>query len=145
MSKKPIPKGEVVDGDMTAALDTRFLNSIVLLGALEKRGSDSMEVTIDRVERHDVLKYENGQKAENAYLLYFKGSDKPLKLGATNINRICLMHGTIGAGWNGKKIHLCLEKQYRPDIKAVGNCVRVRVTVTEKMKADRADFVGGNQ
>ena len=50
-----------MDGDMTNALDSRFLNSIVLRGALAKAEKDHLIVTVDRVEFHKILKYENGQ------------------------------------------------------------------------------------
>ncbi len=123
---KPIPKGSPCDGDMTAALDSRFLNSIVLQGALEKRGSETLPVTIDRVEFHESLKYENGQVDKNAYLLYFKGSEKPLKLAKTNTKRLIQMLGTIGAGWHSKQIELGIEMDRRPDLKGIGPCVRVR-------------------
>ena len=122
---KPIPKGTPVEGDMTAALDSRFLNSIVLQGAMEKRGKDHIVVEIDRVEHLAELKYENGQKDEDVYLLYFKGSDKPLKLNATNIKAIINQHGTMGKNWHGKRIALGTVIAYRPDIKAKGPCVRV--------------------
>lgn len=124
---KPLPKGKPIDGDMTAALDPRFLNALVLQAALEKTGKDKLEVTMDRVEFHETLKYENGQTDQNAYLLYFKGSDKPLKLNNTNIKRIIPQHGTMGKGWHGKKILLGLETEYRPDIRSKGPCVRVQV------------------
>ena len=124
MSNK-IPKGEEITGDMTAALDSRFVNSIVIQGALEKSGKPFIIVEIDRIEFHKLLKYENGQTDADAYLLYFKGSDKPLKLAKTNIKRIINMYGSLGNGWNGKKIALGLEIQFRPDLKAKGNCVRV--------------------
>jgi len=141
---KPIPQGKPVDGDVTAALDSRFLNSIVLQGALDKRGSTVLDVVIDRIEHHDVLKYENGQKAEDAYLLYFKGSDKPLKLAKTNIKRLILMLGTIGAGWHNQKVQLCIENSFRPDLKAAGPCVRVKVGQNpEQAKARRAEMLGG--
>jgi len=144
MSNKPIPEGKLVDGDVTAALDTRFLNSMVLQGALDKRGTETLDVVIDRIEHHDVLKYENGQKGEDIYLLYFKGSDKPLKLAKINTKRLILMLGTIGAGWVGQKIQLCIESQFRPDLKAVGPCVRVKVIQTpEQAKARRAAMLGG--
>lgn len=111
---------------MTAALDSRFLNSIVLQGALEKSGKPELPVTIDRVEFHDLLKYENGSTDKDAYLLYFKGSDKPLKLAATNIKRIIEQHGTIGKGWHGKKVKLGLEMDRRPDLGGKkGPCVRI--------------------
>ena len=111
---------------MTAALDSRFLNAIVLQGAMEKKGSKSLPVVIDRVEHHELLKYENGSKDKDAYLIYFKGSDKPLKLNTTNIKRIIGLHGTMGAGWHGKAIHLGLEIDRRPDMGGKkGPCVRV--------------------
>jgi len=123
---KPIPKGSEVEGDMTASLDPRFLNSLVLQAALEKSKKDSLEVTIDRIEHHDILKYENGQTDDDAYLLYFKGSDKPLKLNVTNSKAIMAIHGTMGAEWKGKTILLHLQTAYRPDLKAKGPCVRVK-------------------
>lgn len=122
---KPLPKGQPVEGDMSAALDSRFLNYIVLQGALEKKGAKFLPVTIDRVEYHETLKYENGQVDKDAYLLYFKGSDKPLKLNKTNTKAIIAQHGTIGKGWHGKKIALGLKTEYRPDLQAKGPCVRV--------------------
>jgi hypothetical protein len=121
----PIPKGQPVEGDMTKAVDSRFLNSLVLQGGLDAKGVKHLPVTIDRIEHHDVLEYENGKKDADAYLLFFKGSNKPLKLCKTNIKRIIHQHGTIGKGWHGKKIALGLETEYRPDIRAKGPCVRV--------------------
>ena len=124
---KPIPQGKPVEGDMTAALDSRFLNSIVLQGALAKRDSDVLTVEIARIEHHDLLKYENGQTAKDAYLLYFKGSDKPLKLCKTNIKRLIGLLGTIGKGWHGKSVSLCIEQDRRPDLGGIqGPCVRIK-------------------
>ena len=111
---------------MTAALDPRFLNALVLQAALEKSGNDTLEVTIDRVEHHEVLKYENGQTDADAYLIYFKGSDKPLKLNVTNTKMIITQHGIMGKSWHGKKIRLGLDTAYRPDLNAKGPCVRVK-------------------
>ena len=136
----PIPKGTPVDGDMTAALDPRFLNALVLQGALEKTGKPELEVTMDRVEFHESLKYENGQTDADVYLLYFKGTDKPLKLNATNIKAIISHHGTIGKGWNGKKIALHIGTARRPDLGgAMGPCVRIR----PKIGAPVDPFKGG--
>ena len=124
---KPIPQGRPVEGDMTQALDSRFLNATVLQGALEAKGTDSLEVTIDRVEFHEVLTYENGSKDKDCYLLYFKGSDKPLKLAKTNIKRIIAQVGAMGNKWHGHKISLCLENDRRPDLGGKqGPCVRVK-------------------
>jgi hypothetical protein len=126
MTSKPIPEGQPVEGDMTAALDSRFLNSLVLQGAMEKSGKDFVPVVVDRVEFHETLVYENKQKDQDVYLLYFKGSDKPLKLNATNTKAIIMQHGTIGKGWHGKKLALGIDMAYRPDIQAKGPCVRVK-------------------
>lgn len=125
MSSKPIPKGQLVEGDVIATLDMRFLNALVLQGALENTAKEYLPVTIDRVERHDELKYENGVKDHNAVLLYFKGSKRPLKLNTTNLRAIASQHGTIGKKWHGKKIALGLKQEYRPDLRAKGPCVRV--------------------
>lgn len=123
---KPIPKGKQIDGDMTQALDGRFLNALILGGALAKTGKDRLPVTIDRVEYHDVLKYENGSRDKDAYLLYFQKSDKPLKLAKKNTKRLIAMFGPLGSGWHGKKISLVLEKDRRPDLGGqMGDCVRV--------------------
>lgn len=121
----PIPKGDPVEGDMTAALDSRFLNSIVLQGALAKADKPHIIVEIDRIEHHATLKYENGKTDKDAYLLYFKKSDKPLKLAKTNIKRIINIHGTLGNGWHGKKIAIGIEQDRRPDLGGKGPCVRV--------------------
>ena len=112
---------------MTMALDSRFLNAITLQGALEHKEAKSVDLTVDRIEHHELLKYENGQTAKDAYLLFFKGSDKPLKLCKTNIKRLIGLLGTIGKGWHGKKISLHLENDKRPDLGGkLGPCVRVR-------------------
>lgn len=122
---KPIPKGEQVDGDMTAALDSRFLNSLVLQAALVKTGKQFVPVTIDRVEFHQTLKYENGTVDKDAYLLYFKGSEIPLKLAKINIKRLISQLGPMGGSWHGKKIALGIEMDRRPDLGTKGPCVRV--------------------
>lgn len=135
MKNKPIPKGEVIEGDISKSLDSRFLNSIVLQGAMEERGVDALEVEIDRVEYHAALKYQNGTIDKDAYLLYFKGSARPLKLAKTNLKRLITMHGVIGKAWNGKKIKLHIEQDRRPDLGGIrGDCVRV---VWEQPKPDR--------
>ena len=123
---KPIPKGQEFTGDIRETLDSRFLNAMVLETALERISKDSLAVTIDRIEFHKVLKYENGQTNENAYLLYFVGSDKPLKLNVSHKKTIMAIHGAMGADWHGKKISLCIENAYRPDLNAKGPCVRVK-------------------
>ena len=135
---KPIPQGKQIEGDMTTALDSRFLNYIVLQGALDKTEKSYLPVTIDRVEFHETLKYENGQTDKDAYLLYFAKSDKPLKLNKTNIKRIIGLHGTIGKSWHGKEIALGLEMDRRPDIGGKGPCVRVLNIDPETGKAPNA-------
>lgn len=135
---KPIPPGELVSGDVTASLDMRFLNALVLQGALEKAGKDHITVTIDRIEHLDVLEYDNGVKDSNANLLYFVKSERPLKLNATNTKAIVRLHGTIGANWHGKKICLGLKSEYRPDLRGQGPCVRVLNIAPETGKAPLA-------
>jgi len=122
----PIPKGEPVEGDMSAALDSRFLNSTVLRGALDTTGKPYIRAAIDRVEYHKELKYENGSTDHNCYLLHFAKSEKPLKLAKTNIKRLIGLLGSIGKGWHGRKIALGLENDRRPDLGGKqGPCVRV--------------------
>ena len=123
---KPIPEGKPCEGDMTSALDSRFVNAIVIQGAMEKKGADKVLLEIDKVDFHETLKYENGTVDKDVYLLHFKGSDKPLKLAKTNIRRIINLHGTMGKDWHGKKIYLGLEQDRRPDLGGKkGACVRV--------------------
>ena len=124
---------------MTVSLDSRFLNSIVLRGALDKSDKDHLIVTIDRIEHHKLLVYENGQKDPDDYLLYFVGSDKPLKLIPTNIKRIINIHGTIGKGWQKKKIALHIEQGRRPDLGGqMGPCVRVKNIDPDTGKAPKS-------
>ena len=124
---KPIPKGEVVTGNVVKHLDSRFLNSLMLSGILSERKEDFLEVTIDRVEFLPELKYENGQIDKDALLLYFRGSDKPLKLCKTNTKQIARQLGPIGEQWHGKKIALVIDQCRRPDLGGKnGDCIRVR-------------------
>lgn len=141
----PIPKGEVCVGDMTEALDSRFLNAVVLQGSLEKRKKQTLPVTIDRVEHLEKIKYENGKTDVDVYLLYFAKSDKPLKLSKTNIKRLIMQLGTIGANWQGKKIELGLEQDRRPDLGGkLGPCVRV-LEKAMNPPSDFNPFQGGGQ
>lgn len=125
MSSKPIPKGQLVEGDVIATLDMRFINALVLQGALENTGKEFLTVTIDRIERHEKFQYENGVTDHNVVFLYFKGGKRPLKLNTTNIQAIASQHGSIGKNWHGKRIALGLKQEYRPDLRAKGPCVRV--------------------
>jgi len=127
MKNKPIPQGKLIEGDITPALDSRFLNATVLSGSLAKRGASELTVTIDRVEYHESLKYQNGQIDKEVYLLFFAGSDKPLKLAKTNIKRLIVTHGPIVEKWHGQKITLVIEQDKRPDLGgAKGDCVRIK-------------------
>ena len=105
MSLKPIPAGEVVDGNICKHMDKRFLSAVDLIGLGE------VELVIDRVEHHDKLEYENHKKAENVNLLYFKGTDKPLTLNVTNTKAIIYITGTGKVSeWGGKKIKLAAKE-----------------------------------
>jgi len=123
----PIPKGTPVTGNVAKHLDSRFLNSLLLGGILAENGSQTLEVTIDRVEHLDSITYETGTTESNVLLLYFAKSERPLKLCKTNILRIASHHGPVGDGWKGKKIELCIEQCRRPDLGGkFGDCVRVK-------------------
>lgn len=105
MSKKPVPKGDIVEGNICKHLDRRFLSS------LDLAGSEDISVKIDRVERHEKLTFANGNSSENALLLYFVGSDKPLLLNVTNIKAIIgLLCSNKVSDWHGKKIKLGVRK-----------------------------------
>ena len=121
MAEKYIAGGTDVIGSIRKDIDARFLNALDLIDF-----PDGLEVTIDKVQHHDVLKYQNGKSNDNVQLMYFKGTDKALKLNVTNRDRITIMLGTGNAEkWHGKKIKLHNETAYRPDIKGRGPCVRV--------------------
>ena len=105
MSSKPIPEGKIIHGAITKHLDRRFLSSIDLAG------QGVIEMTIDHVSKHDVLKYENGQSDKNAILLHFKEVQRPLKLNATNIKAIIISTETNKVDdWAGCKIRLQAEE-----------------------------------
>ena len=131
----PIPKGEIVKGNVLKHADDNYINALTLISIIEETGKQEIHLEIDRLEFHPKLIYSNGQTSINANLLYFKAlkgwkfTEKPLELNKTNMDRICSMFGTIGANWEGKKIKLCIEEAYRPDIRMKGPCVRVKVDV----------------
>lgn len=125
--KNEIPKGNEVTGNMANHLDSRFLNSTVLAGALAESGKSSLPVTIDRMEHHELLKYENGQTAKDVILMYFKGSSKPLKLCSTNLKRLISLFGPMGDQWKGQQVNLQIEQTRRPDLGGKqGPCVRIQ-------------------
>ena len=102
---KPLPAGEVITGSITKHMDRRFISSVDLVGL------GDVELTIDRVEKHATLTYLNGNTDENAILIFFKGTEKPLKLCTTNIKDIILTLGTSKVDdWHGRKIKLCVKK-----------------------------------
>ena len=104
MTMKPLPKGEVITDAVTKHIDRRFFNSLDLAGA------GTVELTIDRVEKHKELVYLNGNKDQNALLIYFKEFDRPLKLCKTNITLIIQALGSAkAADWTGKKIKLAVQ------------------------------------
>ena len=61
-----IPKGKEITDAITKHMDRRFLSSLDLMG------QGKVELTIDRVEKHDSLRYRNGNTDSNAILIYFK-------------------------------------------------------------------------
>ncbi|HAF38582.1 MAG TPA: hypothetical protein DCG72_06310 [Gammaproteobacteria bacterium] len=122
----PIPVGTPITGNVSKHLDSRFLNSLLLAGILQEKNINSLAVKIDRVEHLDTLKYETGQTDKDVVLLYFNGSDKPLKLCKTNLRRLIAQLGPMGSDWNGKEINLCIEQCRRPDLGGkLGDCIRI--------------------
>jgi len=109
MSQKPIPKGEIVTDSIARKMDRRYLSSLDLVG------SGQVELTIDRVEFHEELTFNNGQKKEKVYLMYFKGTDKPLDLNVTNISSIAYIHNSNKpSDWAGKKVKLEVKRVQKP-------------------------------
>lgn len=102
MSKsKEIEKGKVIEGNIVKEMDRRFLSS------LDLAGHGDVELTIDRVEKVEKLQYLNGQSQDNAILLYFKETKRPLTLNATNIKRLIQITETnVAKEWTGIKIKL---------------------------------------
>ena len=99
-----IPKGTEITDSIAKHMDRRFLSSMDLMGL------GDVELTIDRVEMISELKYLNGNKDSNVLLMYFKGTDKPLKLCKTNVKSIILTLKTANVSeWKGKKIKLCVK------------------------------------
>lgn len=100
----PIPKGTPVEGNILKEMDRRFLSSLDLLG----RGV--VTLTIDRVEKVAKLVFGNGNKEENALLLYFKETPKPLLIKTTNVKAIVSLLGTnIVSKWCGEKVRLTVQ------------------------------------
>lgn len=120
MALKAIPAGEVITDSITKHIDKRFLSSVDIIGL------GVVELVIDRVEKHKVLQYQNGNKDENAILIYFKGSEKPLKLCKTNITLIIQALKTAKVSdWTGKKIKLEVQNvkafgAIKPAVRVVG-------------------------
>ena len=102
---KAIPKGKEITGAITKHMDRRFLSSLDLLGKGE------VVLTIDRVEFHEKLEFENGRSEDNVRLLYFQETPKPLAINVTNTNAVARLTGTVIAKeWHGEKIVLNVQK-----------------------------------
>jgi hypothetical protein len=118
----PIPKGQELTGAITKHMDRRFLSSIDLAG------QGVVELEIDRIEKLDELKYDNGQRETNAILCYFKSpKDRPLVLKATHIKAITRRLKTNNVqDWVGAKIpfHAIEERAFGE----MQLCVRVAKT-----------------
>lgn len=130
---KPIPKGEVIKGNVLKNLDENYINAVTLLSVMEETGKKEITLVIDRLEFHDKLTYSNGQTSDKANLLYFQPIDgwefskRPLELNKTNMKRIVSMYGVIGENWTGKKIQLHTEMARNPQLGAKAPAVRVKV------------------
>ena len=122
MTMKPIPKGEVVTDSIAKHLDRRYLSSLDLVG------SGVVELTVDRVEYHKELTFNNGQKKANVHLLYFNETEKPLDLNVTNISTISyLFKSNKPSDWSGKKVKLEVKRVQKPGGKSGEKTNGVRV------------------
>ena len=130
---KPIPKGEVITGNVLKDVDDNYINAETILSIMEETGKKEIALVIDRIEFHESLKHKNGSTSNKAHLLYFqhiKGwtfSERPLQLNKTNLRRIVSMFGAMGANWTGKKIQLHTEMARNPQLGAKAPAVRVKV------------------
>ena len=106
MSKlEPLPEGVKIDDSILKHIDRRFVSSLDLIG------KGDVTVKIDRVEKHDKIKYQNGQTAKNPILLYFTHTPKPLVLNVTNIKTLTIALGTSNCKeWKGRKVKVFAEK-----------------------------------
>lgn len=130
---KPIPKGEVIKGNVLKNVDNNYINAVTLLSIMEETGKKEITLVMDRVEYHSSLTYSNGQTKAKVNLLYFQPiegwefSKRPLDLNTTNLNAIVLMFGAIGSNWEGKKIKLITEMARNPKLGVKAPAVRVKV------------------
>ena len=105
---KPIETGVPIDAAITKYMDRRFLSSIDLAG------QGVVEMTIDRVEYHKLIRYENGNTEKKAKLLYFRETPKPLSLKTCHINAlVAQFKSNKVSDWRGKKVKLhAIEGQF---------------------------------
>ncbi len=109
MTMKPIPKGEVVTDSIAKTMDRRYLSSLDLIGV------GQVELTIDRVEYHKEITFNNEKKKKNVHLMYFKETEKPLDLNVTNITAVTyLLKSNKPSDWAGKKIKLEVKRVQKP-------------------------------
>ena len=102
---KDIPKGVEITDAITKHMDRRFLSS------LDLAGQGQVALTIERVEKHAKLDYLNGNSEENAIVLYFAETPRPLTLCKTNIAAIIDAVGSNKvADWHGKRVLLEARK-----------------------------------
>jgi hypothetical protein len=102
---KDIPKGIEITDAITKHMDRRFLSS------LDLAGQGQVALTIERVEKHAKLDYLNGNSEENAIVLYFAETPRPLTLKPTNIAAIIDAVGSNKVSdWKGKRIMLEARK-----------------------------------
>lgn len=100
----PIPKGVEITDKITKHLDRRFINSIDLIG------EGDVTVRIDRVEKLESIKFENGNREKNPILLYFTKSPKPLVLRKIHASQISSALGTTNVSqWKGRKVTMYAE------------------------------------
>ena len=91
------------EGHVSQMRDSQWLASEDLLD----RGD--VTVTIERVEKHKNVVFEDNRTKPVLYALKFKGSDKRLVLNSTNRKAVTKMHGALVSSWPGKKITLYVQ------------------------------------
>jgi len=98
---KPIPKGEVIETNFTKYIDRRFIGSQELIG------KGQVALTVDRVEFHAELKFENGRTKKDAKLLYFTETPKPILLNKTKWDILISETNSIDPiDWKGLSVKL---------------------------------------
>lgn len=91
------------DGHVAAMRESQWLASEDLLGL------GDVTLTIETVEKHLNVEFEQGRKKPVVYAVKFMGTDKRLVLNATNRKAITTHHGPQVSQWPGKQITIYVQ------------------------------------